>query len=508
MTVNDKICTLERLSELSTEYRDQGKKIIHCHGIFDLLHIGHIRYFEQARHMGDVLFVTVTPDRFVDKGPHRPAFPETLRAEAVASLQCVDHVAINKWPTAEETLRLIRPDVFVKGSEFTNMEDDRTGKIAMEAKVVKEIGAELAFTSDIAFSSSNLINRYLSLLPDELKDYLNIFRKRYSTEEVLEAIEELRRLKVLVIGDTILDEYVYCEAIGKSSKDPVLALKYLSRDMFAGGVLAVANHIAEFAGSVTLGTLLGDLNGYDDFIHKQLVPSINTKFFRQHGIPTIVKRRFVDGYSFNKLFEIYEMDDSEMAGAVNEAFQEWLVSMLQEHDLVIVADFGHGAISGKTIQTLCRHAPFLAVNTQANAGNRGFNTVSKYPRADYICIAEHELRLETRDAHGPVRPMMESIVQEHRSRYMVTTRGRNGCAVISKTGEFVQVPAFAFNVVDRIGAGDAFFAVTSMMAFRNLSSELLGFIGNIVGSLAVEVIGNKKPVKKDKLESAIVSLMK
>ena len=133
---NGKIKTLDELATLLSTHRAQGKKIVHCHGVFDLLHIGHIRYFEQARSMGDVLVVTVTPDCHVDKGPHRPAFTETLRAEAVASLNCVDLVAINRWPTAEETLRLLRPDVYVKGSEFKNPDWDMTGKMAQEEKVV------------------------------------------------------------------------------------------------------------------------------------------------------------------------------------------------------------------------------------------------------------------------------------------------------------------------------------------------------------------------------------
>jgi cytidyltransferase-like protein len=98
---------LAALSETLSELKKQGKRVVHCHGVFDLLHIGHIRYFEEAATMGDVLVVTVTPDRFVDKGPFRPAFPEDLRAEAVASLEMVDYVAINDWSTAEETLRQI-----------------------------------------------------------------------------------------------------------------------------------------------------------------------------------------------------------------------------------------------------------------------------------------------------------------------------------------------------------------------------------------------------------------
>ena len=159
---NGKIKTIEELTEVLASHRAESKKIVHCHGVFDLLHIGHIRYFEQAQGMGDVLVVTVTPDQYVDKGPHRPAFNEILRAEAVASLSCVDYVAINKWPTAEETLRFLRPDVYVKGSEFKNMASDMTGKIAREEKVVREIGGTLAFAEDIVFSSTNLINRYVS----------------------------------------------------------------------------------------------------------------------------------------------------------------------------------------------------------------------------------------------------------------------------------------------------------------------------------------------------------
>ena len=109
--------------------------------------------------MGDVLVVTLSPDRFVDKGPDRPVFNEDLRAESIAALECVDYVAINKWPTAEETLRLIRPDIYVKGQEFENMED-KTGKIQKEVEVINEIGAEIRFTHEIVFSSTKLLNQY------------------------------------------------------------------------------------------------------------------------------------------------------------------------------------------------------------------------------------------------------------------------------------------------------------------------------------------------------------
>jgi len=154
-----KILEMSEVASRIALHRSEGKTIVHCHGCFDLMHPGHIKYFQAAKMMGDVLVVTISPDIFVDKGPDRPVFNEDLRADSIAALECVDYVAINKWPTAEETLRLIRPDIYVKGQEFENIEDE-TGKIQKEAKVIKEIGAEIRFTHEIVFSSTELLNRY------------------------------------------------------------------------------------------------------------------------------------------------------------------------------------------------------------------------------------------------------------------------------------------------------------------------------------------------------------
>jgi rfaE bifunctional protein nucleotidyltransferase chain/domain len=139
--------------------KKRGKTIVHCHGCFDLMHPGHIKYFEAAREMGDYLIVTITPDIYVDKGPGRPVFPEHLRAESIAALECVDFVSINQWPTAEETLRLLRPDCYVKGQEFEHLEDG-TGKIQREYRVLQEIGARMRFTHEIVFSSTGLLNEH------------------------------------------------------------------------------------------------------------------------------------------------------------------------------------------------------------------------------------------------------------------------------------------------------------------------------------------------------------
>lgn len=154
-----KVVDIQRLAEAVALEKSSGKRVVLCHGCFDLMHPGHVKYFQAAASMGDMLVVTVTPDRYVDKGPGRPVFGETLRAETISALACVDYVSINAWPTAEETLRLLRPSVYVKGQEFENLVDP-TGKIRKEYQVVREIGAEMRFTREIVFSSTELLNKH------------------------------------------------------------------------------------------------------------------------------------------------------------------------------------------------------------------------------------------------------------------------------------------------------------------------------------------------------------
>ncbi|TSA55930.1 MAG: cytidyltransferase [Planctomycetaceae bacterium] len=505
---NGKIKTIQDLAKIVAELRTKNKKIVHCHGVFDLLHIGHIRYFEQAREMGDILVVTVTPDQYAGDGPNHPAFTETQRVETIASLSFIDYVAINNWPTVEETLRLLKPDVYVKGPEYKSKLPETTETLASEEKVVSEIGANIAFTEDFHFSSTNLINRYLLDLPDEINKYLHLFRQRCTLDNVLGILDNMASLNVLVIGDTILDEYQYCNAIGKSSKDPTLALKYQSHDLFAGGILAVANHVANFANKVQLITVIGEHNSHEEFIRSQLHPNISPFFFIQPDAPTLIKRRFIDSYSTNKLFEVYVMDDSGLPPEKNNEVCRWLQDELSEYDLVIAADYGHGAISKEIVRTLSRKSRFLAVNTQANAGNRGLHSVTRYPRADYACIAEHELRLETRTQNGMIRPLMDFLAQKLGCSQFVVTRGRKGCAVCDENGGFVDIPSFAQNIVDRVGAGDAFFSVTSLASALGAPIEVLGFIGNVVGSLAVGTLGNKKSIDKTSVQNYITSLLK
>jgi rfaE bifunctional protein nucleotidyltransferase chain/domain len=154
-----KVLEYSDLEKETEKLRNESRIIVLCHGCFDLMHPGHIMHFQSAKTMGDLLVVTVTPDIYVDKGPGRPVFNESLRVMSIAALECVDFAAINKWPTAEETLRSLKPHIYVKGQEFEKGAD-ATGKIQKEMKIVKEIGAEIRFTHEMVFSSTRLLNEY------------------------------------------------------------------------------------------------------------------------------------------------------------------------------------------------------------------------------------------------------------------------------------------------------------------------------------------------------------
>ncbi len=509
-----KILSFAELSRWGSA-RDNAR-VVHAHGVFDLLHIGHIRHLERARALGDHLVVTVTPDRFVNKGPDRPVFTERLRAEAIAALDCVDYVAVNLWPTAVETIRGLRPDVYVKGSEYTEADDDVTGGIALERAAVESCGGRLEFTDEVTFSSSNLLNRHTDAYPEDVRRFLAEFSTRHHTDAVIDWIERASSLRIAVIGESIIDEYQYCDAIGKSSKEPMLAVRPYSMERFAGGVLAVANHLASVAGSVDVVSVIGGSDpasgsvgrAHEEFIASELHPSVTRRFSTRSDGPTIVKRRFIDRYFFHKLLAVYEMNDSLLAGPDEEAFLAQIDSVVGEVDLVVVVDFGHGVIGPRAIELISSRAKFLALNVQSNAGNHGFHTVTRWPRADYVTLTENELRLETRDPHGPVEPLVEIVAQRMGCDRMVVTRGANGCLCRDHDGLLIKVPAVATRIRDRIGAGDTFLSLSAPCVVQGAPLEIAALVGSAASAHAVATVGHRSSVEKLPLIRHIQCLLK
>lgn len=503
-----KIQSLPELAQRLGSARDAGQRIVHCHGVFDLLHPGHIRHFEAAKRRGDVLVVTVTPDRFVAKGPGRPVFNQRLRAESIAALSCVDYVAVNEWPTAVETIQLLRPHFYVKGSDYQDRERDMTGGILREEAAVREIGGELVFTSEVTFSSTELLNQYYNVYPEEAKRFLDDFKLRHSADAVIERLQALQRLKVLVLGEAIIDEYHYCVPIGKSPKEAIVSTRYVREEAFAGGILACANHVAGFCGEVHLLTCLGEQDPREEFIRSHLKANVTAKFFMRSGACTIVKRRFIWEPFLVKMFEISFMNDTDVPVAVEEEVLAYLKPVLPRYDVVIVADYGHGFLSQRAATTVAEGARFLAVNTQANSANLGYNLITKYPRADYVCIDEPEIRLAMHDRWTRVQDLAEKVRGLLASPAISVTRGHLGALTCNENGEQWETPVFSTEVVDRVGAGDAYLSVTAPCVAAGVPMDMVGFVGNAVGALAVRIVGNRAAVEPVSLYKFITALLK
>lgn len=505
---NQKIKTLSELLKIIPKLKAKKKTIVHCHGVFDLLHPGHIRHFEAAKKRGDVLIVTITKDEFVNRGPGRPVFNERLRAESIAALEVVDFVAINEWPTAVNTIKLVKPHIYVKGHDYADKEKDITGKIYDEEVAIKSVGGRLYITDEITFSSTHLLNIHFDVYPKDAKEFLLEFKNKYSSNWIIDSFNKISDLKVLVIGEAIIDEYHYCQALGKATKDPIITTRYLYEEKFTGGALAAANHIGGFCKDVHLITCLGKTGSQKDFILEKLRPNIKYKFFYKENFTTIIKRRFVIPELLTKMFEINFLDDSRLSKGLEKEIYNYLNDIIKNYDLVIVADFGHGFITEKIRDLLCKRASFLAVNTQTNSANLGFNLITKYPKADYVCIDEPELRLATHDSVGDIKEAILKIAKVTSADRIAITSGHHGSITYDKKAGFFKTPIFSEEVVDRIGAGDAYLSVTSPCVCKGIPMDLVGFIGNAVGALAVKVVCNKSPVEPVQLYKFITALLK
>ncbi len=483
-------------------------RIVQSHGVFDLLHIGHIKHFQAAKKQGDILIVTITPDRFVNKGPNRPRFTEKLRAEAVAALDCVDFVIINSWPTAVEAIQLIKPAIYAKGDEYKNSENDITGKIDVEVMAMNEIGGRVLFTNEATFSSSTLLNEFFSPFSEETISYLSNFKKQYDFQNISSYLEKSKNLKVLLIGESIIDAYRFAEVIGKSGKEPTLVAKYRHRELYAGGILAMANHLSDFCAEITCLTYLGENAEHEGIIKNSIAKNVNLEIIYKKKSPTIVKTRFLEEYLKQKLFEEYEINDDFLDADQQHELLKKMEILLKNHDMVIVADYGHGLLDDASIDYVTQHAKYLAVNTQANAGNSGFNFISKYKKANYVVVASRELQLNYRQRHLSVSEQLSRLISEHQYDQAMITNGKDGAYVCKKSESICKVPAFATAVVDRVGAGDAVLAISSLYAYHQAPSELIAFIGNVAGAEAVNIMGNKSAINKIGFIKHIACLLK
>lgn len=502
-----KIIDIKQAAVLASNLKKQKKKIVLCHGTFDLLHTGHIKHIQNAKAQGDILFVSITADNFVLKGPGRPVFNEQLRLDNIAALESVDYVFINHSQTALYSIDAVKPTYYAKGSDYKNASEDVTGNIEKEINAVKIHGGSIYFTNEITFSSSALINDYFSSFNDEVKDFLNFFKKKYSENDLFTKIDTFKNKSVMVIGDAIVDEYNYVEPLGQTGKGNILSVNHLYTEKYAGGSIAVANHLSNFVEKIELVCGIGTNDELGNFLRKSALPNVYCNFFNTSEY-TLVKKRYID-QDLNKYFEVYSSGPSYIEENVESEVIAFLKANLEKFDLIVVPDFGNGFITNAMAKVIQESPGFLAINTQINSGNRGYHVIGKYQNANYISVNEPEARLATHNKIDPIETIANEIKNKITvSDYISITLGKNGLYSLGKKNNSVRVPALSLGVVDRVGAGDAFLALSSISLASDLTIEESSFIGSIAAAIDVQIVCNKEYINNIRLKKYISTLLK
>lgn len=479
--------------------KSTGKKIALCHGVFDLLHPGHIIHLEQAKKMADILVVSVTAAQYVRKGPGRPYFDDEMRIKVLSALEFVDYVMISEGYTVEDIIKSVKPDIYVKGEEYARAEEDITGKIDEEKALVEKYGGVLKFTTGEVFSSTKLINTAMSGLTDETRKYMKDFKTRHSMKEIRGYADIISKLKVLVIGDVIIDKYTYCDVQGMMSKDMGYSARLSYSEEYLGGSIAIARHLATFADNVTLMSIIGNEEKVRLRLDNDVSARVKLRLLYSSIFPTIIKHRYLTRNEkreeYKKIFAINNIPEKmRYEEELYRDFKKILSDEIANYDVVFLCDFGHGLVDKEIISIIEENANYLVLNCQTNSTNKGLNIITKYTRADVFSLDQQELKLAF-----PDYSMEEYIglqrLSEHLKGNGWLTRGSLGAYGICN-GKIQECPAFALNVKDTVGAGDAFFAVAGIFTAAGAPTEVGTFVGNIGGALGANIIGNKDAVEK------------
>ena len=506
-----KLLPFDKAPALFGKLREEGKKIVQCHGTFDLLHPGHFVHFEEAKSLGDVLVVTITGEKYVNKGPGRPYFNDILRAKSLTGLSCVDYVVVVPYPAAVEAIECVSPDVYCKGKEYEDASVDITGNIHDDLATVERLGGRVAYVGSVVFSSTQLLNRHFETYPPEVKAFCRQLRSVWTADAVCQAVDDFEKLNVLVVGDTIFDRYSTVSVQGLTSKNRILSGRFISENMQAGGALAVFRHIREFTPNVSLVSLVGT-EGWIDSTLREYVSPAEDRVLRVPGFTTVVKHRFVEplceGNELNKLFSVNYIDERHPGKEVHDALCARIEKHIAEVDLVVAMDFGHGLFGEEVRRLVEDRAPFLALNCQTNSNNHGFNIINRqYRRADCFSLDKMEISLACGKRDMDFAMELEGLRKELKARYAWLTRGAVETVGLHESCPAAVCPAFEDNVIDTVGAGDAFCAVASLAAARDLPADLATFLGQLAGAQAVRIVGNTESIRKDRFLKSVEAML-
>ncbi len=483
-----KIKTVEELCELVGP-RPRDKKVIMCHGVFDVVHPGHMRHLIYAKSKGDILVASLTADRHIDKGVYRPHVPQEIRAANLAAFEVVDYVVIDKNAKPLENISTIQPDFFAKGFEY--VEGGMSPKTAEESEVLDAYGGEIVFTpGDVVYSSSKLIEMAAPEL--QTQKLLSVMeRDNITFGDLRNTLSAMAGKKVHVVGDTIVDSLTQCAMIGGQTKTPTMSVLYQDKTDYIGGAGIVAKHLRAAGADVVFSTVLGDdplkdfvLDGLKEF-GVEVRPVIDE--FR----PTTNKNAIVvGGY---RLLKVDTLDNSSISDSIVETLTASIKDVAA--DAVVFSDFRHGLFNRRTIPALVDAIPeglFRVADSQVASR---WGNITEFTGFDLITPNEREARFALADQDSGVRPLASRLYDAAQCKTLILKLGERGVLTCRNSDHealdsFFIVDSFVDHLVDAVGAGDALLAYATLASLVTPSPIQATILGSIAAATECERDGN------------------
>jgi rfaE bifunctional protein kinase chain/domain len=433
--------------------RPREKTVIMCHGVFDVVHPGHIRHLLYAKSKADVLVASVTADRYVDKGVHRPLVPQDLRAVNLAAFEMVDHVIIDDHAEPLAALALIKPDYFCKGFEYSGP----SAKTGRETEIVSRYGGEVIFSpGDIVYSSSRLIE----LAPPDIKlAKLQALMERFGVTfgDLRHALKKMAGFQVHVVGDTIVDTVTHANLIGVSSKTPTMSVQVERTEHFVGGAAVVAKHIRAAGARVVFSTVLGKDRCGDFVVGSLLASGIELNGCVDTARPTTEKNAIVaGGYRLIKLDTV----DNRPISTRTVAELKRNLAETPAH-AVVFSDFRHGIFNRDTIPELVQAIPHYCLRAADSQVASRWGNILDFQGFDLITPNEREARFAAGDQDSVIRSLALNLYHAARCKWLILKLGGRGVLTQADDESFV-VDSFADAVIDPVGAGDALLAYATL----------------------------------------------
>jgi rfaE bifunctional protein kinase chain/domain len=495
-----KIKTPEQLREILGP-PPRRKKVIMCHGVFDVVHPGHVRHLLYAKSKAPVLIASITADRHIAKGQYRPHVPQDLRALNLAAFEMVDYVVIDKNAKPLDNIGIIQPDYFAKGYEYVH--NGMQTKTVEEADVVGTYGGEIIFTpGDIVYSSSTLIN--LAPPAIRMEKLLAVMDNAGITFESLrDALNELRGLKVHVVGDTIVDSYTQCAMIGGQTKTPTMSVLFERQLDFVGGAAIVAKHLRAAGAKVTFSTVLGD-DRLRDFVLDDLKGAgIDCRAIIDPTRPTTNKNAIVTGGY--RLLKIDTLDNSSISDHVLQS----LTAAVREvrAQATIFSDFRHGVFNRRTIPDLVAAIPSKVYRVADSQVASRWGNITDFKGFDLITPNEREARFALADQDSGVRPLASNLYDQAKCKTLILKLGDRGILVCRSDDHealdsFFVIDSFVDQVVDAVGAGDALLAYSTLSMLSTKNDVIAAILGSMAAACECERDGNI-PITPDDVRAKI-----